>query len=83
MQRVLFTVIAYAAIIACVDGQDPKDPVKASDTGPEHANLKAFAGTWELTIDGAPRISSRFSAAASSPKMSHFPSESSTWIGMA
>ena len=52
MQRLPFTVIAYAAIIACVDGHDPKDPVMASDTGPEHANLKAFAGTWELTIDG-------------------------------
>ena len=52
MQPLLFTAIAYATIIVSFGGQDLKDPVKASDTGPEHANLKAFAGTWELTIDG-------------------------------
>ena len=52
MQRLLFTAIAYATIIAIVGGQDPKDPVKASGSGPEHANLKAFVGTWELTVEG-------------------------------
>ena len=52
MQRLLFTAIAYATIIASVDGQDPKDSFKASEPGPEHANLKAFVGTWELTVEG-------------------------------
>jgi hypothetical protein len=52
MQRLLFTAIAYATIIARVDGQDPKDSVKASEPGPEHANLKAFVGAWELTVEG-------------------------------
>jgi uncharacterized protein DUF1579 len=52
MQRLLFTAIACAAIIARADGQDPKDPVKAGDLGPEYANLKAFVGTWELTVEG-------------------------------
>ena len=52
MQRLLFTAIAYTTIIASADGQDPKDSVKASEQGPEHANLKAFVGTWELTVEG-------------------------------
>lgn len=52
MPRLLFTAIAYATIIARVDGQDPKDSVKASEPGPEHANLKAFVGAWELTVEG-------------------------------
>ena len=52
MQRLLFTAIAYTTIIASVAGQDPKDSVKASEPGPEHTNLKAFVGTWELTVEG-------------------------------
>ena len=44
MQRLIFTVIACVTIVAGVDGQEP--------TGPEHANLKAFVGTWELTVEG-------------------------------
>jgi hypothetical protein len=46
--KALFTAIAYAALIARVDGQDPK----AGQSGPEYANLKAFVGTWELTVEG-------------------------------
>lgn len=45
MHRLLFTAIAYATILASVHGQDPKP-------GPEHANLQAFVGTWELTVEG-------------------------------
>jgi len=52
MQPLLFTAIAYATIIVSFGGQDLKDPVKASQQGPEHANLKAFVGTWELTVEG-------------------------------
>jgi len=52
MQPLLFTAIAYATIIVSFGGQDLKDPVKASRQGPEHANLKAFVGTWELTVEG-------------------------------
>ena len=52
MHRLLFTAIAYATLIASVAGQDPKDSVKAGEPGPEHANLKAFVGTWELTVEG-------------------------------
>ncbi len=44
MQRLLFTAISSVVIVASVYGQDP--------TGPEHANLKAFIGTWELTVEG-------------------------------
>jgi hypothetical protein len=43
MQRLLFTAIAFVAIITRVDGQEP---------GQEHANLKAFVGAWELTVEG-------------------------------
>ena len=52
MHRLLFTAIAWATITASVDGQDPKDSVKAGDLGPELANLQAFVGTWELTVEG-------------------------------
>jgi hypothetical protein len=48
----LFTLVAYAALMASATGQDPKDSVKASGLGPEHANLAAFVGTWELTVEG-------------------------------
>jgi hypothetical protein len=52
MPRLLFTAIAFATIIASANGQDPKDSVKAGEPGPEYANLKAFVGTWELTVEG-------------------------------
>src|SRR5262245_53982914 len=52
MQRLLFTAIACATIIARADGQDGNDSVKAGEPGPEFANLKAFVGTWELTVEG-------------------------------
>jgi hypothetical protein len=52
MHRLLFTAIAFATIIASANGQDPKDSVKAGEPGPEYANLKAFVGTWELTVEG-------------------------------
>jgi hypothetical protein len=44
-------VIVFGAIIACVHGQNPKDIAKA-ERGPEYANLKAFVGAWELTVEG-------------------------------
>ena len=52
MPRLLFTAIAWATIVASVDGQDSKDSAKAGEPGPEYANLKAFVGTWELTVEG-------------------------------
>src|SRR5262245_217337 len=52
MQRLLFTAIACDVIISRVDGQDRKDAVTAGEPGQEFANLKAFVGTWELTVDG-------------------------------
>lgn len=38
--------------IAKVDAQDPSDSDKANNLGPEYANLRAFVGTWELTVEG-------------------------------
>jgi uncharacterized protein (TIGR03067 family) len=38
--------------VASADTDAPKDAVKANDLGPEHANLKAFVGTWELSVEG-------------------------------
>jgi hypothetical protein len=32
--------------------QDRKDSAKAGEPGSEYANLKAFVGTWELTVEG-------------------------------
>ncbi len=52
MQRLLLTAIACATFIASVCGQDPKEPGKANEPGPELANLSAFVGTWELTVEG-------------------------------
>jgi hypothetical protein len=52
MQRLFFTVIAYATIIASVRGQDSSDAANATKPGPEHTNLMAFVGTWELTMEG-------------------------------
>lgn len=52
MHRLLFTAIAWAAAIAGVYGQDPKDIAKGGEPGPEYANLQAFVGTWELTVEG-------------------------------
>ena len=52
MPRLLFTAIACVAILANVTAQEAADPVKATEPGPEHANLKAFVGTWELTVEG-------------------------------
>jgi hypothetical protein len=52
MRPLLFTTIAYATVIAGVHGQDPKESVKANEPGTEHENLKAFVGTWELTVEG-------------------------------
>jgi hypothetical protein len=49
MHRLIFTAIAIAVIVANVEGQEPKEP-KAIEPGPE--NLKAFVGTWELTVEG-------------------------------
>lgn len=50
MYRLLFTVLACATLMGTIHGQDPGN---TSEPGPEHANLKAFVGTWELTVDGA------------------------------
>lgn len=47
-----FTLIAYATIIASVRGQDPNDAANTTKPGPEHTNLMAFVGTWELTVEG-------------------------------
>jgi hypothetical protein len=52
MQRLLFTAVAYAAIMASVDGRNPRDTAQAGEPGPEYTNLKAFVGTWELTVEG-------------------------------
>jgi hypothetical protein len=49
MLRLLFTVIACVTILASAGGQDPD---KATEPRPELANLKAFVGTWELTVEG-------------------------------
>lgn len=38
--------------VANVDAQNSKEPIPANDLGPEHANLHAFVGAWELTIEG-------------------------------
>ena len=34
MQRLLFTAIAFATIVASVGGQDPNDSLKSSELGP-------------------------------------------------
>ena len=52
MHRLLFIAIVCATTIASVDGQETKDTVKAGEPGPEYANLKAFVGAWELTVEG-------------------------------
>jgi hypothetical protein len=52
MHRLFFTAVAYAAIMASVDGRNPRDAAQAGEPGPEYANLKAFVGTWELTVEG-------------------------------
>jgi len=46
MQRLLFTVITGVTIIASAGWQDPMET-----TEPELANLKAFVGMWELTVE--------------------------------
>jgi hypothetical protein len=38
--------------MASVDGRNPRDAAQAGEPGPEYANLKAFVGTWELTVEG-------------------------------
>ena len=52
MRRLLFTAIAYVAVVSGAHAQEPNDSAKAGGPGPEHANLKAFVGTWELTVEG-------------------------------
>jgi len=37
---------------ANVDGQDPKDSAKANEPGPEHANLNAFVGNFNIEWHG-------------------------------
>jgi hypothetical protein len=41
----MYTAIAYAMIVGSVAGQEAKP-------GAEHEKLKAFVGTWELTVEG-------------------------------
>ena len=52
MQQLILTVIAFATIITCVHGQDSNDDPDTTKPGPEHKNLIAFVGTWELTVQG-------------------------------
>ena len=52
MHRLLITAIACATTIASASGQDAREPAKAGQPGTEYANLKAFVGTWELTVEG-------------------------------
>jgi hypothetical protein len=52
MKRLLLRAIACVTIMAGVDGWNPRDAVKAGEPGSELANLKAFVGTWELTVEG-------------------------------
>jgi len=52
MQRLFFAVIACAIVIVSVHAQDPGDAGNVTTPGPEHTNLQAFVGTWELTIEG-------------------------------
>ncbi len=47
MQRLLSTVITGVTIIASTGWQDPMET-----TEPALANLKAFVGMWELTVEG-------------------------------
>lgn len=49
MHRRLFTVLVCAAIAVSANGQDPPT---GDGSKPELANLKAFVGTWELTVEG-------------------------------
>jgi len=56
MQHMLFIVIAFAALVACVHGQDSNNAADATSTttsGSEHEHLLAFVGRWELTVEGA------------------------------
>jgi hypothetical protein len=52
MQQLIFTAIAFATIIAFVHGQDMNDNTDMTKPGPEHTNLMAFVGTWDLTVEG-------------------------------
>jgi hypothetical protein len=53
MQRFLFTTLVFATIVASVHGQDSGDDASTTKPGPEHTNLMAFVGTWELTLEGS------------------------------
>jgi hypothetical protein len=52
MQQLFFTAIAFATITTFVHGQDMNDNTDMTKPGPEHINLMAFVGTWELTVEG-------------------------------
>lgn len=52
MQQLIFTAIAFATIVRFVHGQDMNDNTDMTKPGPEHTNLMAFVGTWELTVEG-------------------------------
>lgn len=49
MQRLLFIAIACTTLIASAGGQES---AKAPEPEPALANLAAFVGTWELTVEG-------------------------------
>jgi hypothetical protein len=49
MLRRLLAALACITIFGAVNGQEPG---KGDETKPELANLKAFVGTWELTVEG-------------------------------
>jgi hypothetical protein len=52
MQRLFLAVIAFATALACANGHEPAAAVRENGLGSEYANLLAFVGTWELTVEG-------------------------------
>lgn len=55
MQYLILFGMALATLTACVYGQESSDAADPTTPGPEHKNLMAFVGTWELTVDGVPQ----------------------------
>lgn len=52
MQQLILPMIVCFVVLVIIAKVDGQEPAKVTERGPEFANLQAFVGKWELSVEG-------------------------------